>query len=111
LFAVAFSVILTGRTHVLFPSAEVLTVWFWGREDEAIHPYLPALRHASLLSVEIKPVQLLPPLPPLRQGVIQQVRVLLPMMMLLQMTSFMQQHGVNAVHGSLYEPGIERDQT
>jgi hypothetical protein len=67
-------------------------------------PYLRALRYASLLLVEIKPVQLLPSLPPLRQGVIQQVIVLLPMMMLPQVAPFMQQYGVNAAHRCLYQP-------
>jgi hypothetical protein len=37
-----------------------------GRENEARHPYLRALRHASLLLEELKLVQLLPPLPPPR---------------------------------------------
>jgi len=97
--AEAFSIILTRRTYVLFPSAEILIVCFWGRED-----------HASLLSVKLKPVQLLPPLPPLRGGVIQQLILLLPMMMLLQVAQCMQQRVVNAVHGCLHQPGVQHDQ-
>src|SRR5216683_1894143 len=51
------------------------------------------LRHTSPLLVKLKSVQLL------------------PMMMLLQVAQFMQQHVVNAVHRCLDEPGIGRDQT
>ena len=71
-----------------------------GRED-----------HASILSVQFTPVQRLPSFPPLRQGVIQQLIILLPMMLLLQVAPCMQQHRVNAVHRCLGQPGIERDQT
>jgi hypothetical protein len=82
-----------------------------GQEDEAIHPYLRALRHASHFLAELKPVRLLSSLPPLRQGVIWQLIVLLPVMMLLQVAPCMQQHRVNAVHGCLGQPGTRRDQT
>src|SRR5215472_6638575 len=65
----------------------------------------------ELLSVQLKPIQLLPLLPPLRQGVIEQVIVLLPMLMLLQVASCMQRHRINTVHRCLYQPGTGRDQT
>jgi hypothetical protein len=76
---------------------------------------LPIGLHKKLVQTpileELKPIQRLPPLPPLRQGVIQQVILLLPMMMLLQVAPFMQQHRVNAVPGCLHQPGTRRDQT
>lgn len=42
---------------------------------------------------------------------IEQLIVLLTMIMFLKMAQFMKQDVVNAVHGSLYEPGIKYDQT
>jgi hypothetical protein len=40
--------------------------------------------------IKLKPIQLLPSLPPIRQSVIEPLIVLLPMMMLLQVAPFMQ---------------------
>jgi len=42
---------------------------------------------------------------------IEQLIVLLTMIMLFKVAQFMKQNIVNAVHGSLYEPGIKYDQT
>ncbi len=82
----------------------ILTTYvFW-------HDFFISRDDACALLAQLKHIEFLPALPPIRQEVIQEVIILLAMIVFFEVAQFMEYHIIDAIDGCLYQPGIQDDQ-